>query len=71
MKIDLLTYYHKWYPFIRPFADGNYEGVDSGSKSDEGTYTFINFMPTPGNLNLMDMYQSDGSFQALLEYIVE
>ena len=51
-------------------ADGDYEGgVDSGTKTDDGTYTF-KFTPATGDLYLIDNY-SGNSFQTLLEYIVE
>jgi|GEM_PF-4164945 len=56
---------------LPPYGDAGipYPGVDSGIKTDAGTYTFT-LTPTTGNLNFMDVY-ADGYSQALLEYIVE
>lgn len=56
---------------LPPYGDDiNYYGIDSGTKTSDGKYTF-SITPSKGKLKLMDMYQSDGAFQALLEYIVE
>jgi hypothetical protein len=56
---------------LPPYGNAsNYQGVDSGTKTSDGTYTF-NITPAAGNLLLGDMYLSDGTSQFLLEYIVE